>query len=562
VSHAEAVRAQFGAAPPARLGVAVSGGSDSLALLHVLHDWHAGGGPLPRAATVDHGLRPEAGEEAAQVARLCAGLGIGHDTLRWQGTAARGNLADAARRARYRLLAGWARRHGIADVAIGHTADDLAETFLMRLARGSGLDGLAAMRDRWQEGGVTFHRPLLALRREALRDLLRARGVAWADDPTNDDPAYARTRARAALAAMAPLDIGTDTLAATALRLRDARAALGHCARRAAQDIAREHGGDLLWRRDGFADLPDEIARRLLVAGLAWLNGRDYPPRGAAMAALLGAARAGRRMTLQGCVLSASGDHLRLAREYRAILQQIESQRLFVDQQRVFLRSQQNEIESLNEQIGRVDNVKVELLPMMRQMVVNLRNFIDLDLPFQLSERIERVERLEETLNDAEITEAERYRVILNAYEIEMAYGRGIDAYEGPLEEGGADTVDFLRLGRMMLIYRTKDGNDFGYWDRESGSWQPLQGDYNLELQKAFRIANDAAAPELLLSPVPGPVMGTMEEAEFVPAAAPPRPASAPPAAPADVAPPPAAPVGDDAEEAEAADDAEAEAEE
>ncbi len=251
-----------------------------------------------------------------------------------------------------------------------------------------------------------------------------------------------------------------------------------------------------------------------------------------------------------------------LAREYRAILQQIESQRLFVDQQRVFLRSQQNEIESLNEQIGRVDNVKVELLPMMRQMVVNLRNFIDLDLPFQLSERIERVERLEETLNDAEITEAERYRVILNAYEIEMAYGRGIDAYEGPLEEGGADTVDFLRLGRMMLIYRTKDGNDFGYWDRESGSWQPLQGDYNLELQKAFRIANDAAAPELLLSPVPGPVMGTMEEAEFVPAAAPPRPASAPPAAPADVAPPPAAPVGDDAEEAEAADDAEAEAEE
>jgi tRNA(Ile)-lysidine synthase len=319
VSHAEAVRAQFGAAPPARLGVAVSGGSDSLALLHVLHDWHAGGGPLPRAATVDHGLRPEAGEEAAQVARLCAGLGIGHDTLRWQGTSARGNLADAARRARYRLLAGWARRHGIADVAIGHTADDLAETFLMRLARGSGLDGLAAMRDRWQEGGVTFHRPLLALRREALRDLLRARGVAWADDPTNDDPAYARTRARAALAAMAPLDIGTDTLAATALRLRDARAALGHCARRAAQDIAREHGGDLLWRRDGFADLPDEIARRLLVAGLAWLNGRDYPPRGAAMAALLGAARAGRRMTLQGCVLSASGDHLRLAREYRAV---------------------------------------------------------------------------------------------------------------------------------------------------------------------------------------------------------------------------------------------------
>ena len=320
MSGAAALRAHFGAAPPDALGIAVSGGSDSLALLHLLNDWRGEGGPALRVATVDHGLRPEAAAEAAQVARLCAGLGVAHDTLRWSGPPARGNLPDAARRARYRLLTGWARRHGLRHVAIGHTADDVAETFLMRLARGSGVDGLAAMRDRWQEGeGVTFHRPLLALRREALRDVLRAQGVAWSDDPTNDDPVYARTRARAALAAMAPLNLGADTLVATARRLRDARAALEDCARRAAKAIAREHGGDLLWRRDGFADLPDEIARRLLVAGIAWMTGRDYPPRGAAMAAFLDAARAGRRMTLQGCVLSAGRDHLRLSREYRAV---------------------------------------------------------------------------------------------------------------------------------------------------------------------------------------------------------------------------------------------------
>lgn len=316
---AEALRAHFGAAPPATLGVAVSGGSDSVALLHLLQDWHEEGGPALRVATVDHGLRPEAGAEAAQVARLCAGLGVAHETLRWDGAAARGNLPDAARRARYRLLAGWARRNGLRDVAIGHTADDVAETFVMRLARRAGVDGLAAMRARWDDSGVTFHRPMLSLGREGLRDMLRARGAGWADDPTNDDPAYARTRAREALAVLAPLGLGVDALAATALRLREARLALAACARRAAQDIARVEGGDLLLRRDGFADLPDEIARRLLLAGIAWMTGRDYPPRGAAAVTLLEAARAGRRMNLQGCVLSAAGDHLRLAREYRAV---------------------------------------------------------------------------------------------------------------------------------------------------------------------------------------------------------------------------------------------------
>ncbi len=314
-----ALRAHFGANPPARLGVAVSGGSDSLALLHLLHDWRATGGPELCVTTVDHGLRAEAADEAAQVAQICTGLGLAHETLHWAGSAARGNIPDQARRARYRLMAGWALRHGIADVAIGHTGNDLAETFLMRLARGSGVDGLAAMRGRWQEGGVTFHRPMLALGRAPLKSYLRARGVGWADDPTNDDPAYDRARARAALAALAPLGLGVDQLAATARRLAGARAALGACARRAATDITTVEGGDLLWRQTDFAALPDEIARRLLLAGLAWMTGRDYAPRGAAMVALLEAARAGRRMTLRGCVLSAGGGHLRLAREYRAV---------------------------------------------------------------------------------------------------------------------------------------------------------------------------------------------------------------------------------------------------
>jgi len=315
----EAVTAHFGPAPPGRLGVAVSGGSDSVALLHLLNDWRAKGGPPLRVATVDHGLRAQAADEAAEVARLCKGMGLAHDTLRWAGQAARGNLPDAARRARYCLLAGWARRHGVGDVAIGHTEDDLAETFLMRLARGAGVDGLAAMRGRWQADGVTFHRPMLALGRENLRRTLRARGQGWAEDPTNTDPAYLRPQARTILTALAPLGLDGSTLAATARRLSEARAALGACARHAATQIASVEGGDLLWRRDEFAHLPDETARRLLLAGLAWMTGRDYPPRGAAMTALLAAAREGRRMTLRGCVLSGDPTHLRLTREYRAV---------------------------------------------------------------------------------------------------------------------------------------------------------------------------------------------------------------------------------------------------
>lgn len=317
-----AVAAHFAPVPPARLGIAVSGGSDSLALLHLLEDWRRAGGPALRVATVDHGLRPAAAAEAAEVARLCSGLGLDHDTLRWRDPAPGGNLPDRARRARYRLLADWARAQGLADIAIGHTEDDLAETFLMRLARGSGVDGLAAMRARWQEAGVEFHRPLLTLGRAALREMLRARGVTWIEDPTNADPAFERTRARAVLAALDPLGLERGTIAATAHRLAEARAALAHCAHAAARSLASIHAGDLLFRRDGFDALPDEVARRLLVAGLRWLTGEAYPPRGRAMGDFLQAARAGRRMTLQGCVLSAVPGHLRLGREFSAVARQ------------------------------------------------------------------------------------------------------------------------------------------------------------------------------------------------------------------------------------------------
>ena len=154
------------------LGVAVSGGGDTMALLVMLLALEPR--PVLHVATVDHGLRVASRSEAEGVAAFCAARGIAHATLRWDDWDQSGNLQDAARRARYRLLSARARGLRIADVALGHTGDDNAETFLMGLARGAGLDGLSGMRRRFVRGGVTFHRPLLDMRRDALRDMLRA----------------------------------------------------------------------------------------------------------------------------------------------------------------------------------------------------------------------------------------------------------------------------------------------------------------------------------------------------------------------------------------------------
>jgi tRNA(Ile)-lysidine synthase len=314
-----ALTRHFAPDPPAVLGIAVSGGGDSVGLLHLAHDWRAAGGPQLRAATVDHGLRAEAAEEAAGVARLCEDLDIPHDVLRWQGGEGAGNLPDRARRARYALLADWAQAREIADIAIGHTEDDLAETFVMRLARGAGVDGLAAMRARWRHGPVTFHRPLLSVSRAGLRDLLHGRGVDWVEDPTNTNMAYERARVRDALEALAAAGLEAPALARTARRLAEVRRALDDIAREKARDIVRLAAGDVLINRAGLAALPDEVARRILQAALRWITGPGYPPRGSAMTQFLEAARAGEAMTLQGCLLHAGATTARIGREYDAV---------------------------------------------------------------------------------------------------------------------------------------------------------------------------------------------------------------------------------------------------
>lgn len=278
------------------IGVALSGGGDSTALLHLC----LAAGLRVEAVTVDHRLRPESAGEAAGVAAACAALGVPHAVRVWEHGVVAGNLMDQARRARRALIADWARARGIAHVALGHTRDDQAETLLMGLARSAGLPGLSGMRARWREGGVTFHRPLLAAGREELRGWLRTRGVAWVDDPTNDNPRFQRIKARQVLAALVPLGITAEGLAEVAGNLARAQEAVLRQVQAAAERHLMAAAG-AVQVTPGLWSEPAEVQRQVVIAALRWLSGADYPPRAAELARLVAAMAGGRDATLAGC---------------------------------------------------------------------------------------------------------------------------------------------------------------------------------------------------------------------------------------------------------------------
>lgn len=311
-----ALSATFPDGPPSRIGVAVSGGGDSMALLHLalrVFPQHV------LALTVDHGLRQESAAEAAQVAAFCAANGVSHLTLRWHGPAPTGNLMAQARQARIDLMAAWARGRGVSDILLGHTADDQAETFLMTLARAAGLDGLSGLRPQFQAQGIAFHRPLLQVTRAALRSYLAAEGVGWVDDPTNEDDRFARARSRKALAALAPLGLDAGTIAHSVRNLAMAR----HALQASVADIARRHVGELAGslQVDGevLDGLADDLHRRLLIGALRWIAGASHPPREAQLDRLRARLAGRQEATLGGVRFFWAKDRLTMAREGRAL---------------------------------------------------------------------------------------------------------------------------------------------------------------------------------------------------------------------------------------------------
>ena len=274
-------------APRGKIGVAVSGGPDSLALLLLAHAARPG---EIEAATVDHRLREGSANEAAMVAKLCQQLGIPHALL--PVTVAPGaSLQAQARTARYAALAAWATARNLTAVATAHHADDQAETLLMRLARGAGLSGLAGVRAlRLLSDGVTLVRPLLGWRKAELEAIVAQAGLTPADDPANRDPRHDRTRARQYLAQGDWPD--PCQLAASASHLADAEQSLRFATDHFADRIVGEDGTLAL----GATDLPRELQRRLLLTAIARLG--DPPPRGPDLDRALTALASGAACTL------------------------------------------------------------------------------------------------------------------------------------------------------------------------------------------------------------------------------------------------------------------------
>lgn len=294
------------------LAIAVSGGGDSIALLHLAAQ-HLG--RQLRVVTVDHGLR-DVSAELDLVARAARDLDLPHDVLRWDWDG-QGSLQARAREARQTLIAHWARHHNITDIALGHTLDDQAETVLMRLARGSGVDGLAGMAAQMRSNGMTWHRPMLRLRRADLRTWLQGQGIAWADDPSNEDTRFDRVRARQMMAQLSDLGLTADRLVQTADHAAAARSSLSRAARVWMRDHARHELGELRLPAD-VLDLTQDTHRRVLSGAVKWCGRSSYRPSWAPLRAAAQGLRAGRGSSLGGCLLTRSGPDVVIARELAA----------------------------------------------------------------------------------------------------------------------------------------------------------------------------------------------------------------------------------------------------
>ena len=271
--------------PAPRIAMAVSGGSDSLALCLLADRWAQGRGGTVHALTVDHGLRPESGAEAAQVRRWLTGRGIFHRTLGWAGAPRSGATQAEARAARFALLTDWCRRSGVLHLLLGHQREDQAETALQRLVHGSGIEGLAAMapvRSAMEPDGtgVRLLRPLLSVPRDALAATLAHWNQPWIDDPSNDDTRHARPRFAAALAQLASEGLSAARLARVAARAADDRAALDRlCTELLAACAHPAPAGFVTLDLKTLRRAPPALALRALGRAVTTVSGAPHAPR-------------------------------------------------------------------------------------------------------------------------------------------------------------------------------------------------------------------------------------------------------------------------------------------
>lgn len=310
------------------LAVGCSGGPDSMALTLLLRDWCASNSTSLTALIVDHGLRPEAGEEAARVAGWLKDRGVSAVVLQHRGPRPRSNIQAAARRMRYDLMRDWCIEQTVPMLAVAHHLEDQAETFLLRLARGSGVDGLSCMAPAGDMpgdpfGAVTLIRPLLDIERAQAHAVLEQAAWPYVEDPSNHDIRHARVRMRNLAGALAAEGLDAQRLARTARSMRRARTAL----ERATAGFLAQHGtvdpyGFVRLDAQRFKGLDEETALRSLSTSLRLVSGEEYPYRLERLENLAAALRCypppGPR-TLGGCRVETRGGLILFCREASAI---------------------------------------------------------------------------------------------------------------------------------------------------------------------------------------------------------------------------------------------------
>lgn len=289
-----------GAAP--QVTVAVSGGADSLYLALQTKMWADKRNVSVMTLTVDHGLRPESSKEAAWVKKVLESNNIPNEVLAWRGKKPATRVEERAREERYRLLLKACKEKGCFILLLGHHMDDQAETVLMRLTHGSGVDGLAAMQNVSYRDGVYLVRPLLSVAHEEIKKALREAGQKWVEDPSNGQDQYARVRLRKASKTFLELGLEPKALALTATRMARARNALEQMTEAFIENEAIvSDGGYAVMDRQAFLDAPEEIQLRVIMRMLKTVGGASKPVRMEQVEKWL--ADYPRAATLGGCTL-------------------------------------------------------------------------------------------------------------------------------------------------------------------------------------------------------------------------------------------------------------------
>jgi hypothetical protein len=242
--------------------------------------------------------------------------------------------------------------------------------------------------------------------------------------------------------------------------------------------------------------------------GAVALAEEDAPPAPNPLEAVVGVRSEGNdeAAAVQKRIDTISDEADELVSQYRTVLKQIDSINLYNRQMRDLIAAQEAELASLQDQLGRVQEVGRSVTPLMLRMVDAIEKFVRIDVPFLIKERTGRIEELRKMMGRADVTTPEKFRQIMEAYQIENEYGRTIEAYRASLKlDGRETTVDFLRFGRIALVYQSLDETQRGRWDQTAGSWAPLDSSFRSAIRQGLRIARKQAAPDLVRLPLPAP---------------------------------------------------------